>query len=97
MGNWIPYGREESIPVYSLSGENVNNPQAKEKREQISIAEEGFNYFYDRDFKKAHKCFGALSVSGEMEPFQIVERICKEYGQNPPGANWNKAFQMYGK
>ena len=97
MGNWIPYGREEGISVYSLLGENVDNPHAVHIREQILTAEEGFRLYYDRDFKKAMKYFDTLVVSFALSSFKIMSNKCQEYLSSPPEENWDGSFLMYGK
>lgn len=71
---------------------------SEEKRNIISLFEEGRILYKKRAFDEAIKKFAsALKIDSDDGPSKVYYARCKHYISNPPSADWDGVFVMTSK
>jgi adenylate cyclase len=86
-------GKEEGIKVYELLGRKGEvDPQ---KMEVARTYEKGLELHWQREWDRAIEQFKkALEIDPEEGPSQVLIARCEEYGENPPGPEWEGVYTM---
>lgn len=71
---------------------------SKEKKEVVSLFEQGRLLYKQRSFDEAIKKFTqALKIDSDDGPSKVYYARCKHYISNPPSPDWDGVFVMTSK
>jgi adenylate cyclase len=82
-------GKTRAVPAYTVLGEK-SEPLPPEKQKLLSLYEEGYSSFRQREFVRAKELFTqALQVQPDDYLAKIYIESCETYVKNPPGDAWD--------
>ncbi len=86
-------GKTEPVRVYEILG--AKGEVDEKKKKVAELFEKGRELYLNRDFEAARAVFRqALEVDPSDGPSLVYEARCEDYGENPPGPEWDGVYTM---
>lgn len=92
-------GKTEGVRIYELMGERTEEPHDKFGQDQMEtiakLTTDAFEYYLDRDFKKAEKAYhDLLHILPEDPVAQLYIERCKAFEKDPPPKDWRGIYVL---